>query len=295
MRRELEREARRAADAGESERNAELHQFLDSEQWPALQAYATRCRIGFYLHVWFPGGEPSEYSFAVKDAAGYVVESVKQTALNSSACLASLGAALEVDLLVGRTASVQATVDAYTTCEYAVSNTGSGAVFGTLAILPIPSGMEVLAVRGSQGFGTVTNGQVFYEVGPLAYGSAATVKLDLVPTRTGVLTAATPAIVTVGDGLIDVNPTNNSVMLAPLLVFPPVLAGTAVRSNGTNYVELAWRSDTGRLVPQSVPRLTGPVSWTTVTNGIGSVGGQKTVRIPASDAAKFFRLRGSTN
>ena len=204
-------------------------------------------------------------------------------------------AALDVDLKVGEMPrSVQAAVDSRTTYQFTVTNLSLSPAYGTLAALPIPAGMQALAASGSQGQAVttngvlaVTNGQVLYQVGPLGYGSAATIRLDLAPLRTGVLTAATPATVTVGDGLTDPDLSNNTVPLAPLTAIPPLLSVARTPGN----IELSWVSETGRLNLESAPALNAMPSWLPVTNAPSPAGGTRTLRLPTAGARKFFRLQ----
>lgn len=266
-------------------------QFLNSPIWTQLQDAQQHCKIGFFLDIVGSGVNADRFSWVLLDDAGGAAESVPYRTPNNSLC-SVINEAL--DLKLRAEVLPASAIDSRATFVVSVTNNGFSPAYGTLAALPIPAGMQVLAVSGSQGQPVTTNGVlvvsndvVLYQIGPLGYGSAATIWLDLVPLRTGVLTAAMPATVTVGDGLTDSDLSNNSVLPAPLTVVGPRLL--AVRT--PRHIELSWTSETGRLNLESASPLSTLPAWLGLTNAPLTLGSTRTLHLPTTAASKFFRLR----
>jgi len=268
--------------------NLWLAPLFTSPQWVALTNQALTNRVGFFEAV-TDTSDGAVRHIAIRDLAGESVDDLSVLSTRSGGTIAgALGAALDVDVNLNQVLRPsQATVDSRTTSEYVVTNLSLSPAYGIQSVLPIPAGMRVLAATGSQGQGSITNDQVLYEIGPLAPGSAATVRLDLAPTRTGLLNALDPASVAVGDGLADPNPSNNTVTPTPLMAMPPLLS-FAKAADG---VELSWVSETGLTALQSAAVLNGIVQWRSVTNAPMASGSTRTVYVPVNGSNMFYRLR----
>ncbi len=276
-----------SAPAVDPDQRAAYYAFLNSPQWGSAVQDAARCRVGFFV-VDLYSQDLSKWSVSVRDAADGTVESTTVLSNNDAPCLDILEAAAEAEVAI--TVLSQPTVGAVDTkssYEYVIINHGPGAAYGLKLSVPIPANLEVLSVTGSHGYSIVTNGQALFEVGPLSYGSVATAKLSLVPQRPGIIYGS-PAHVTVGEGLTDSQPQNDTAIPAPLTVNKPSLS----IAQTTSYVELSWVSETGRLTLQSAPRLSASPTWESVTDSPSTQLSRRTVRIPITDTGRFFQLQG---
>lgn len=262
----------------------------DEPLWKALQTMTNDCRIQVF-YVYFTKSQNvslGRYSIAVRDNAGNTVDAIPFETSRMPTSAASLAASPRADLSVGAVARpATAAIDSAASYEYAITNNGPGAAYGVTFSLSVPHGMQAQSVTGSQGQGLLTNGAVQFDVGPLASGSVAKVSVTLVPLRTGRLGGDTCASIAAGECLVDSQPANDSTPSPGLTVTAPALA----LNRGTDYVELSWTSETGRLLPQVAPQIADPTAWSPLTNGIVSDGCRKTLRVPLTTSSQFFRLQ----
>jgi hypothetical protein len=266
-----------------------IRRSTDEPLWAALQAMTNDCRIlVFPMIVNNVGTQLSHYSIAVKDNADRIVDSLPFITSRTPSCGSFLAASPTSDISVGvASGPASGTIDCATTYDYMISNSGPGAAYGVTFSMPVPDGMQAQSVTGSQGQGAISNNTVKFDIGPLAGGSKAKVKVSMVPLRTGFAIGSVQATVEPGEGLTDPQKRNNTTMAPSIAVSPPVLSVVT----STDYAEVSWISATGQLVPQSASRLDGVAPWKRVSNGIVSDGERKTLRVPFSDSARFFRLQ----
>lgn len=232
-------------------------------------------------------GQEPNYKLVLKDDAGNITESISFSTINVGLSPQSYEASTNSALSFGVVSrAVASTLDAATVHEFAVTNNGPGAAHGVSVTLPVPAGLQVINVGGSQGFGNVTNGNVNYAVGPIASGHSARIRLTVAARTTNTLTTA--SLVSTGIGpFLNNTGTNSTTPLPPITVQPPTLTHT----RGNNFVELSWVSDTGLLnVERSSSIGKNPV-WNSATNGVTMDKGVRKLRLPFDSNATFYRLR----
>jgi hypothetical protein len=263
------------------------NEFFDSPIWSGLRQLALQRRLGFF-DLYFGLNVSDNWHVGIKDGTQEYIDLANASSKSTSLPGSSIQAFSETEMSIASVAEPSlAFFDASVVYSYTITNDGPGSVYGIEYSMPVPEGMQALTTSGSQGQGTITNGTIRFEVGPMACGALATVNVRMVPLRTGMVGG--PAVsITPGVGLTDPAIANNIIRTAPLSVTAPVLE---VRKRA-GYVDLTWVSDTGRLVPQSTVGLTDMPTWMTLPNGITAVDGRKTLRVPATSATKFFRLSG---
>jgi uncharacterized repeat protein (TIGR01451 family) len=128
-----------------------------------------------------------------------------QTTDNSASL--TLTVAPAVDLAVEKlAASATAALGHELVYELNISNAGPSTATGVLLTDALPAGLEFIAAESSQGACANADGTITCDLGELAAGAAATVRLTTRPTQLGVLTNS----VTVGAAEADRAPDNNA-------------------------------------------------------------------------------------
>ena len=257
---------------------------MNSPLWQSLAALTNNTQI-----LIFHTGHPALDSFSIhlQDDAGNTVDRILLRTLESRLSPQSYEASPNASLSFGVVnRAALATVDTSAVHEFGVTNNGPGAAHGISVSLPIPVGLQVLSVGGTQGSGAMTNGNVVYNVGPLASGNTARIRLKVAATTTNTLTPASLASTAIGAGLNNIG-TNSSSALTPITVNPPSLTHT----RKADHVELNWVSDTGLLNVESSSRVGASAVWGGVSTPPTLDAGRRKLRLPFDSNATFYRLR----
>lgn len=271
--------------------NLSISYLRNSPSWPKFKAAADKYRLGFFM-LWLqnpPAGQFNGLHVFDATSPGNIVEKILLDGSNTgaNAVLPSSytgGSSTQTVVNLASTArSAMAIVDGITYQEFAVTNNGPSAAFNIVATVPIPPQTDVVSIAGTQGGGVFINGNVIYDIGPLANGGVAKIKIGLAFQSTG-QKLASAAAVSLPVLLANVG-TNSTVTTEPVSVQAPTL--NQVR--GTNRLELKWVSDTGKLGVESIANLNGGL-WSGVTNSI-TESGLRVLRLPLTNASGFFRLK----
>lgn len=261
---------------------------LSSPVYPTVQNDAEQCRIIFFAEALNGAGE-SEWNFVIRDNEFNVVDSLWALGAPEAHCLAPLEADPESSLgIVAAPLLEQRILGQKFEQVFTITNSGPGSAYGIVLQTKLASDShELYSITGSQGVGRLTNGLVTYEVGPLAAGASATVKLSLIPLVSGAIPAAELVQLSLGDGLLDPELADNQVQLEPMVVAPPHLTVTRPGAE----VELRWRSDTARLGLEAASAIGPATGWEPVLTAVESSPGERIVREDAGEQHRFYRLR----
>lgn len=244
-------------------------------------------------------GPLENVSLALKDNAGNVVTSVPILNTDRPRCTTFDGQIMDADIaLIDAARDTVGFFDSRLSSKLIVTNSGPRGVYGVYANIPIPFGMSLLSMFGSQGELVLTNGSpvidergVLFHIGSIGFRGASDININLVPHSTGTLTTKLAMATGVGVGLVDTNLRNNSVALGPVSVTTASLTAIPI-SQG---VGLTWESVTGRLFLERSSSLEDDSSWGAVSEDVQVQGDIRHLQLPVTSAMEFFRLQNRSN
>lgn len=264
--------------------------LVNSTLWAEAKSASSNYWIGVFDAPFRANQWGDHWILALEDGAGQIVES--QT-LDSSLQLNANGqgaSSLKTDLAVTLTTiPTAATFDAKTNYEFTVGNKGAGFAYGVEAVFPVPSGMQALRATTPQGTFSITNQQLFFDIGPLAQASTVKLNVEVVPVGANLLLSETSAFIgRLGDGLIDTDNSNNSARFPGVSVNAPSLY---FQKAGDGF-DLSYVSDADILQLVASPMAPGGGAlspWTPITN-LFLIDGRWTTHVQGG-GNKFFELR----
>lgn len=263
-----------------------VNQLFRSPNYARLRKDAENCRIGLFFYP--VANDPTEWTYNIKDASGQTIDSFMPLSSPEAPCSTSVetGNAVGLGLLVGADPR-QSALGRITVQQLVITNSGPGAAYGTILRIPVDTHrFELTAMSGSQGQGRYSDGVVIYEVGPLAFGSTATIRLSLIPLASGSQLPGQRAELVLGHGLTDPELADNQVQPPLLLVAPATLAAFLDGSD----IELRWQSDTARLGLEAASAVGPDAVWEPLATPPVSFDGDHTLREDTGGQRRFYRL-----
>ncbi|MBI4325150.1 MAG: DUF11 domain-containing protein [Chloroflexi bacterium] len=160
----------------------QVRAFFTNQIWLDVVEDQAKCGAGLFLYPLHDYSRDKNRRFLYRDGTGKALVEVDPSIRTEWRCQAKLEASNEADVfVVVRNPHGFVQPDTPVAFDFGVTNSGPGAAHGVRVTVPIPAGFEFDSVVGSQGQGRLIDGQVEYEIGPLAKGAGVSVVVTLFP------------------------------------------------------------------------------------------------------------------
>jgi hypothetical protein len=167
-----------------------------------------------------------------------------------------------------------------------ITNQSPSQCYGTRISFILDGAFDFGGASGSQGYASFdpSTRTVSYTVGPLLGNTSAELTLNFIALQAISESPGTSPTLALSGSLS--NSVSSTISLPTITASPPVM-GLSQTLGG---IQIDWRSDSDRLLPESSPIFGSGASWTPVTNGIVVSGNHRFLAPPVVSRQGYFRL-----